>query len=133
MAVSWTQTNSYHPGASSTQTVASPTEPVEALDGLALDDVASVIVCVSAESTRTITSGDLVCRMYDTADVARWGTCPELTIPIQVSGFRDYYSAEIPVAGGKGRRIAWIPSSVVVSGGTTVVVRVLASRKLVQP
>ena len=135
MAVSWTQAANYHKAASSTQTIASPTVPAETTDGLDLSDVASVIVCVSAESTRTLSgAGSLECYMYDEGDVARWGRCPELDIAVNASGVRDLYSSEMAVAGGKGRRIAWIPTTTVtVSGGTTVVVRVLSSRKLHQP
>ncbi len=133
--MAWTQSSGYHNAASSTQTIASPTAPSDATDGLDLSEVASVILCASAESTRTFSgAGSFECYMYDSSDVARWGRCPELDYAITTSGLRDLYSGEMVVAGGKGRRIAWIPTTAVtVSGGTTVVMRVLASRKLVQP
>jgi hypothetical protein len=134
MAVSWTQGNAYHNYASSTQTIASATVPSEALDGLDLSDVASVILTVAAATSQTFSgAGSFMCYMYD-ATIARWGRCPELDYAVTVSSVRDIYSGEFQVAGGRGRRIAWIPTSTVtVSGGTTVVVTVLASRKLVQP
>lgn len=105
--------------------------PTLATDGAAIDGALGFSVVVSANAAQTITGGSLLCYYYGavssggsgTTPTRRWMRCPSALDFTPGTSVRDAPSGdyETPVAWG---RIAYIPSSVTVSGGTTVAVTI---------
>lgn len=93
----------------------------DANDGVQLLKGGGVTACVSAESTRTLTSGTL--RAYVYMPVAatptfRWLAYPALDWTL-TGGARDECRGDISVLTGIGR-FGYVEDNVAVSGGTTI-------------
>lgn len=91
-----------------------------------------VSVVVSAESTRTISGGNMRCYVYlpvsedGSAVTYRWLAYSALDFA-PATGQRDAASGDKQVFTGAGR-IVWLPDSITVSGGTTVIATLTVRR-----
>lgn len=107
-----------------THTIADPTEPTLATEGLSIRDLAAVTIVAAVEEGETITSGDLECYVYDSV-VAAWVRLPAWDVDLAngASMRRVAWVRELPVR--RAQRITWVPATAVASGGTTMVVHLL--------
>lgn len=104
--------------------------------GMTLERGGAVAVTLSAESTRTITGGNLRCYVYmpvleDGSTITyRWLAYSALDFT-PATGGRDAASGDKQALTGVGR-IIWVPDAITVSGGTTVVTTLAVRRGLPQ-
>jgi hypothetical protein len=111
--------------------------PTLATDGVDLTNAQGFAVVVSAESTRTITGGSLLCYWYvpvtgqtsSTGVTYRWTRCAAGLDFTPRTGARDAPSLDYePLVGVS--RVAFVTSSVTVSAGTTVDVTIIVRKRL---
>lgn len=99
--------------------------PTLATEGMTLDGCNGYRVIVEAEATRTLTSGTLQAWYYDET-LAAWIRNPDLDLTITGASQRRQVWGDSTVSTPLGR-VLYAASSVVVSGGTTVTVYIVAS------
>jgi hypothetical protein len=95
--------------------------PTLATEGIALQDLDSISVVVSADLTRTLSgTGNLRCYIYD-PEIARWVRCPGADLAVTASAVRDMAFPDMEVITPRAQRIEWAADTVAVSaGGITV-------------
>jgi hypothetical protein len=105
--------------------------PTLSTDGASIDAADGFNVTVSANSGQTITGGSLLCYFYGAVSSSgsgspptrRWMRCPAVLDFTPGTSVRDAPSGDYQTPVGWGR-IAYIPSAVTVSGGSTVTVTI---------
>lgn len=104
-------------------------------DGANLANALGYVVVVSAASGQTITGGNLLCYYQGAvaagggnAGTRRWMRCPSTLDFSPATGGRDASSGDFTTPVGFGR-IQYVPSSVTVSGGTTVTVTISVRKR----
>lgn len=111
--------------------------PALVSDGASLENASGYTVVLSAPSGQTITGGSLLCWYYGcvtaggsgTACTRRWMRCPASLDFTPATGVRDAPSGDYITPTGAGR-ITYVPSSVTVSSGSTVVTTITVRKKL---
>lgn len=110
--------------------------PTVDTDGISINGALGFAVIVSADAAQTITGGSLLCYYYGPVSSGAgsgagvtfdWMRCPTGFDFTPATGARRAASGDYETLVGWGR-IAFVPSSVTVSGGTTVSVTVAVRR-----
>lgn len=112
--------------------------PTLATDGISLDGAEGWSVTVSAPSGQTISGGSLICYFYAPVSSSgihgsevtrRWTLCASALNVTPATGSRDPPSLNF-LSSVRGGRIAYVPSSITLSGaGTTVDVTIEVRRR----
>lgn len=133
MAITWTRfTNAAGTGLAArsiqgTTTALTESAPSASTDGIDLTGVDSVVVSIAAPAAQTFdgVGALLAYRWHDL--LAAWRPAPEFDLDMSdANGRANMDWASIGV-GHKEGRLAYVPSSVGVSGGTALVISLIAS------